>query len=124
MLQPYILISYLYVLFTFTVFVSEKKFWNSTKNIVLGNFKSNEVIATVAGHRKTEVGLVVLVSFVALTKVRSFAKILLEKLKEKQEKFQIFHLQAITKTLKIICQETFIKYFFLFCPYYILQNFT
>ena len=53
----------------------------------LSGDEGNKIIVTVAGHRQKEVGLVVPGKYVALTKNQSFAGILMQKLKEKIQRF-------------------------------------
>ena len=53
-------------------------------------------IAVVTGKRKREVGLVVPAKYVALTKNKTFANILLEKLTEKKRKHSNFEFDIIT----------------------------
>ena len=56
----------------------------------------NNLIAVVSGKRKREVGLVVPAKYVALTKNKTFANILLEKLTEKKRKHSNFEFDIIT----------------------------
>ena len=56
----------------------------------------NNLIAVVMGKRKREVGLVVPAKYVALTKNKTFANILLEKLTEKKRKHSNFEFDIIT----------------------------
>ena len=53
------------------------------------------------GKRKREVGLVVLASYVALTKNKTFANILLKKLQEKRKKYANFEFDFISTTMEI-----------------------
>ena len=55
----------------------------------------NNLIAVVTGKRKREVGLVVPAKYVALTKKKTFANILLEKLTEKKRKHSISNLALL-----------------------------
>ena len=56
----------------------------------------NNLIAVVTGKRKREVGLVVPAKYVALTKNKTFANNLLEKLTEKKRKHSNFEFDIIT----------------------------
>ena len=56
----------------------------------------NNLIAVVTGKRKREVGLVVPAKYVALTKNKTFANILLKKLTEKKRKHSNFEFDIVT----------------------------
>ena len=59
----------------------------------------NKLDAIVVGKRKREVGLIVPAKYVALTKNKTFANILFNKLQEKEKKHTNFELDVITTTV-------------------------
>ena len=65
----------------------------------------NKIDAIVAGKRKMELGLAVLVKYVPFTKNKTFANILLKKLQKKKKTHSNFEFNTITTVQKIMRQK-------------------
>ena len=59
----------------------------------------NKLEAHITGKRKREMGLIVPAKYVAITKDKIYAEILMNKLYEKKEKYPHFELEVITNRL-------------------------
>ena len=68
-------------------------------NFLMKAAPENKLDAIVVGKRKREVGLIVPAKYVALTKNKTFANILFNKLQEKKKNHPNFELDVITTTV-------------------------